>query len=395
MKPLHVLLIASLGLIYLSSCRSTQKLTEQGNYDTAIQQSVKRLAGKKRKKADEVWALEDAFFKANTQDMERIQQLRREGRSENWERIYDLARKVDKRQRRVRPLVPLRDDKGREAKFRFVKINGVIQEAKSKAAQHLYEVASTQLIVARQGDKQAAREAYEQLEGIKRFVPNYKNHEALMEEALTLGTQYVLFKVKQDGRAILPRDLEQALLSMDTRDMNSRWRIYDTESRRGISYDYEMVLMLENLEVSPERVRERSYVDEKEIEEGEKILLDENNNTVKDSSGNVVYVPNIRLVAAEVVEVYQTKAATVSGRLMVYDRRVQRLLNTETVTAEALFEHYAATFRGDRAALSSESKSIIGNSPRDFPPDELLLLEAAESLKPIVKQKIRRMKLPL
>ncbi|MEM1325467.1 MAG: hypothetical protein AAGI23_05910 [Bacteroidota bacterium] len=395
MKSLLWIITASFGLVFLGSCRSTQKLTEQGNYDNAIRLSVQRLAGKKKKKADEVWVLEDAFFKANARDMERIQQLRGEGRPENWAKIYDLARKVDRRQDLVRPLVPLRDNKGREAKFRFVKINGIIQEAKNKAAQHLYELATTEMILARQGDKRSAREAYEHLDNIKQYVPRYKNREVLMEEALVLGTQYVLFKVKQDRRAILSRDFERALLSIDVRDMNSRWRIYDTEAQRGVQYDYELVLMLENLEVSPERVRERSYRDEKEIEDGERVLLDDNGDTVKDSSGNVIKVPILKVIAADILEVHQTKEAIVTGRLMAYDRRRQRLIEEESVTAEALFEHYAATYRGDRRALSKESRRVIGNSPRDFPSDEMLLLEAVESLKPIVKQKIKRMKLPI
>lgn len=395
MKTQLFFILALFSIFAFSSCRSTQKLTETGNYDRAIRQSVNRLAGKKNKKAKEVWALEDAFFKANARDMERISQLRREGRSENWAAIYDVARKVDKRQDLVRPLIPLRDDRGREAKFKFVKINSTIQEARTKAAAHLYELGMRELALARQGSKQAAREAYEHFDDIKRYEARYKDREVRMEEALALGTQYILFKVKQDGRTVMPRDFEQALLAIDMRELNDKWKVYDAQPQRGITYDYEIVLMLQDLDVSPERVRERTYIEEHEIEEGKKMLLDENNNVVKDTSGNIVYVPNIRLAVAEILEMEQTKAATVTGKVMLYDRRRRRLLDSDEVTADALFEHVAATFRGDREALSSESKRLMGSNPVDFPPDDLLLLEAAESLKPIVLRKIRRLELPL
>lgn len=377
----------------INACRSSQKMVEQGDYDTAIRQSVQRLAGKKKKKAKEVRALQLALNKANRRDMERIEQLKNANRSENWERIYNLATDIERRQDRIQPLLPLVDDNGRPADFQFVRVNGILQEARSKATKHLYDLALTNLVRARRGDKLAAREAFDHLERSQRYLSPYKDRKDLMQEALDLGTNHILLTVRQDGRTILPVAFERELLRLNVADLNDRWRVFHTQERRNESYDYEVIIQLEQMEVSPESVRERSYQDEKEIETGDRTLLDDDGNEVKDSSGNVITVPIIKVISAEVLEIYQSKAATVSGSLLFYDRKQRQVIDSEFITAEASFENYAATFRGDRRALSNESRRLIGNSPRNFPSDEALLLDAADVLKPILMEKIRRMRL--
>ena len=114
---LTVLLLAS------TSCKVAQKMVERGDYDGAITLLTKKLAGKKKKKVKYVQALELAFEGATARDMAEIKTLRREGRGENWERIYDIQQKVKRRQRKVSPLLPLYDADGYKADFQFVKVD--------------------------------------------------------------------------------------------------------------------------------------------------------------------------------------------------------------------------------------------------------------------------------
>jgi hypothetical protein len=58
------------------------------------------------------------------------------------------------------------------------------------------------------------------------------------------------------------------------------------------------------------------------------------------------------------------------------------------LAVDAVFENYAATFMGDRRALSAESARRIGTSPLPFPADPAMLFQAAEMMKPTVKQHI-------
>ena len=63
-------------------------------------------------------------------------------------------------------------------------------------------------------------------------------------------------------------------------------------------------------------------------------------------------------------------------------------MKTIPANADAIFQNYAATFKGDREALTNETTQKIGNRPKPFPSTPDLLMLAADRLKPIVKQAI-------
>ena len=118
------------------------------------------------------------------------------------------------------------------------------------------------------------------------------------------------------------------------------------------------------------------------------LLLDKKGNVMKDSLGNDIKVPRKVFIRAQVFETYQTKVASISGRLEFYDLETRELVDTRPLAADAVFENYASTFRGDKRALQPETLKRIGNRPLPFPTDEALLLTAAERLKPVIKDHI-------
>jgi len=381
--------LAIISLV-LASCASPMKLVETGNYDQAIELAVKKLAGKKTKKTKYVMALEDAFYKTTTRDMAFADQLKKEGRPENWQKINDIYKKIRRRQDKIKPLLPLIDKDGIKADFRFVKVEGLELESKEKAATFLYEDARRLLTLAKEGDKMAAREAYTQLEKIKRYYTSFRDRTQLMNLAQELGTSYILFQMTNNAPVVLPLGFEREITRMSVNDLNSRWKEYHTRQQSEIEYDYKVVMNITAIQVSPGVVQERQYVDDREIEDGFDYVLDENGNVKKDTSGNDIKVPRIVVIRAEVLETYQNKAANVSGQLEYIDLRQNQIINTDRIAVEAIFENYAATFRGDDRALSKESKQRIGNRPLPFPENEDLLFTAAEELKPVIKEKIAR-----
>lgn len=243
---------------------------------------------------------------------------------------------------------------------------------------------------AREGDKPAAREAYHHLSKIDRFFNNYKDKSQLMQEARSLGVSHILFRMENAANVIIPRDFEQEVLRMSVQDLNELWREYHMRSPGNIRFDYEIVMSIQGIELTPERVREREYQETAEIKEGERNLLDDKGKEVKDSTGKVIKVPIIKVVQANILEVYQSKSALVSGTLFFYDKRRNSLMDSQPIAAEAIFEHYSSTFQGDRRALSNESRRRIGNRPISFPSNEALVLDAANVLKPIIKQKMEK-----
>jgi len=386
MKPAPIFILSL--ILLLSSCISPSKLVEMGDYDQAIDLSVKRLSGKKKKKTTLVKTLETAFEKATRQDMRLAESLEKEGRPENWERINAIHRQIGRRQSRIEPLLPLVDEHGYKAKFQFVRIEDLEQKSRENAAEYFYNKAATLLTQAKKGDKPAAREAFDNLQQINRYYKDYKDKNRLELEALELGAIHILIKPENASNAILPKNFERELLQFSTGDLETTWRKYYNNPQSRNAFDYIVLVKMVNIGLSPEMVKEREYVDYKEIEEGWEYVLDQNGNVMKDSLGNDIKVPKKIFVTANVLEVYQHKVASVSGRVEFLERQTGNILGTENITADAIFENYASTFRGDKRALSEETKRRIGNSPMPFPPDEVLLMQAAGMLKPVIKQKI-------
>lgn len=382
------MLFFAFSLFLLGSCSSPQRLLDSGDYDAAIDLCIRRLSGKEKKKSEYVRTLEDAFEKATSRDMRLAESLEREGRPENWERINEIHRAIQRRQGRVEPLLPLIDENGYKASFQFVRIDELEQKSKENAATYFYNRATELIGRAEKGDKLAARQAYAELGQIDRYYRDFRDKELLKQRALDLGTDHILVSVVNDAPVALPQRFEEELLQLSVGDLNSQWRLFYTNNKARNYFDYLAKVRFTDIAVSPERVQERSYVEHKEIEEGWEYVLDANGNVLKDSLGNDVRVPKKIFISAEVLEVYQSKVASLSGRVEWMEIRTNNLLRSEPVAVDAVFENYASTFRGDRRALSAESLSRIGNTPQPFPTNESLLLLAARMIRPSVKQKL-------
>lgn len=388
MRTLTLTLPAFLLISLLTACVSPQKLVERGDYDAAIETALRRLAGKKNKKAKLVLALEEAFEKANQRDLSAANRLKRQGRAEFWPRIHDYYERIRHRQEMVAPLLPLVSKEGITANFRFVKVDELEYEARQNAAEYHYVEAKRLLREAERGDKLAARRAYAELESTRTYFERYKEREALQLRAHALGQTKVLVKLDNQSPTVLPRQLEQDIETIGLHDLNSFWKAYYTNNAREQNFDYEIVMRITQVDVSPGLVKQREYEEYEEVQDGEVYVLDENGNILTDSLGNELTEPRFIRVGARVVENYQSKSAFIGGRLEFYDKRSNNLIDSRPLRAEALFENYAATFQGDKRALSAETRQRIGNRPQPFPSGEALLFQAAEQLKPFIKQQI-------
>jgi len=393
MKIKNLLFVALYAIGFstlLLSCQSATKMVERGNYDQAITYTVKKLVGKKKKKTKFVNPLVNAFNRANARDLKTINNLKIGGQADRWDKIAIIYKGIQKRQNKVAPLMPIYDENGYEATLNMVDVSGAAQESNKKAAEYNYVLAKKLLAQAEKGDRFAAREAYDKLEKTEQYFRNYKDKSALQKRALNLGTTYILLTMKNNSRTLLPRDFEREITSFTTHQMNSRWKEYHVQAKTGLNYDYKVVMNFRNIEVSPSLVKEREYEDNKEIEEGWEYVLDSNGNVLKDTSGNDVKIPKKVIIRARIFESFQSKEAHIAGVLEFYDNQSKEVIRRETIAADAIFENYASTYQGDKRALSPDSKRRIGNRPLPFPTDADLLLDAADILKPVIKDKIER-----
>lgn len=385
----NVLLSLLIVLISFTSCRDIQKLVDQGRYDEAMAKAVKKLSRQKKKNPKYVIGLERAFEKLTSRDMAAINQLSKENKGSNWARVYDLTQQIERRQNLVSPLLPLYDKNGYQANFQFIRTESIAQEAKTKAAKYHYHRAEELMALAEAGDKQAARNAHYELEKIDFYFRNYKAKDRMKKRAKDLGLTRVFFAIKNSAPVLMPLGLERELLDVSVRDINEEWNVYYTKADPAINFDYNIVLDIRDIDVSPDRIREEVYTDAKDIIDGWEYVLDNNGNVAKDSLGNDITQDRVVRVYADVIRVFQDKAAHINGSLEFIDNDTKELIRSESFSVDAHFDHEAARFNGDRRALSSRSLNFIGNEPVRFPADDELVLQAADELKIIVKNKIQ------
>lgn len=375
-------------LFGLQACSNPERLVDRGRYDQAIDITVRKLSRKSRKKAKLVLALEEAVQKANERNLRSIEYLKREGKPENWETINLHYRHIMARQRKVRPLLPLIDDRGRQANIELVDVSEKEMQSKKKAAEVLYATAQRELERARRGDRFAARKAYEELGRIDQYYRSYRDKDDLRNEARELGMTRILVRMRNQTNLIIPKDFERELLQISVRDLNHDWLDFSLGAEEGARYDYASFVNIVGLEVSPEQLQERSYTDSREIEDGTEPVLDSEGNARRDSLGNTIVQPRMRTITCQVLERRQFKAAAVTANLEIFDEQRREMIKRVPLQTEAVFENFAGRFNGDRRALSPESQQRIGNEIVPFPPDELLIIQAAELLKPMVKDAI-------
>ena len=365
------------SLIFIMGCVSSEKYLQKGQYDKAINKSVKKL----RKDAGndkELYVLKEAYTKANSFDMDRISFLEKEGRDENYLDIYNLYIRLDNRQDRIKTLPT-----SLMSEFEIIDYDDRLITSKEQAAEVSYERGVEYL---ERGDRESARLAYYEFDRVRSIYANYKDVDVRLRDAQYLGTNQVLFVIENNSQSVLPERFDEELRKIGLSDLNGRWIQYSVYENEEVEYDYFVVLNIKNIAVSPERIDREKYTDSKEIQDGTKYVLDERGNVKKDSLGNDIREPNMITVEAEVTQARQWKEGIVGGTIDYIDLRTDQLVKTEAISVTALFEHFSATFAGDDRALSDESKKKLGDDPLPFPPSEVMLMDAADLLKDRTKE---------
>ncbi|NNE27976.1 MAG: hypothetical protein HKN09_14115 [Saprospiraceae bacterium] len=374
------LIYFTLALTLIASCRSIEKMVDNGQYDEAIIFAAEKLAGKKNKKTKYVKGLERAFTKITKKDMDMIAFYDGYNNPENWDLIYDIATRMKARQNRIASFLPLISKDGYEARFTFVKVNNILAEASEGASDFHYTNATALLESARNGDRYAARDAFSALRQIDYYKSNYKDADVLMNEALALGKTHILLDIDNASATLMPIEFDEMMRSINVFSLNSRWKEYHL-NHEGIDIDYVAKLVIDVVDVSPEREIIEHHVDEKKVKDGWRYLLDENGNVKKDTSGNDIKVDRFKTIRAEVTEVTRDKRAFVSGYLIFENVKTAAVLEKEAISVEAVFNDFSSWFRGNRKALCDKSRRSLKRHPLAFPDDYSMILDASEKLK--------------
>ena len=384
------------ALIFLifscSSIKNTQEAISNGNYDSAINSAIKKLKRNKTKKRNQpyILLLEEAFEKAAVKDLARINFLKKDKNPENIETIFVLYEQLKRRQEILKPLLPLYIvNENRDAVFLFTNYDDAIIENKNQLSDYLYAKAKGLFNIDSKFDYRAA---YGDLAYIEKVNPNFKDVRNLMNVARERGLDFVIVSMKNETQKVIPKKLEEDLLNFDTYGLNDLWTVYHASKDPRVQYDFGLELNLRNIQVSPERVREKEINKEKEIKDGFTYLLDTKGDQVLDEDGNKIKVDKMVPVRCEIYQFTQFKSAKVTGKVKYVDLNSKQIIQTYPIASEYIFQHRYAQFKGDKRALESSFLDLIRLRVVQFPANEQMIYDSVQDLKQKLKSIITRNK---
>ncbi len=369
--------------VLLFGCASPSRLVKNQEYDQAIEKLSKSLrTGTPKEK--HVKLLRQAFHAANQRDHDRIMLLRQSGQPDIWSDIHFRYLAMNHRQDLIKGLP---DAVKQGVNFRPIDYGADIAESRNKASAYLY-ARSEQLL--KSNDRADARKAYDLLLELTQINRNYRDTEILMRQALLQGTNQVLLAFDNQAGMPLPDGFTDRLMAFNPADFRDEFVQYDLYAFDGKNYDFTIWITLKNIRVSPEQVESRSFTETREIEDGTKPKRDDEGNIVLDEDGKVVEVPNYRTVSAIVYETLLNKSALLEGSVDYMRNYDNSIVYSIPISATNNFNHAFASVNGDLKAISKETRQMMQNKHIPFPPDGLMVLEAAKALNESARRSINR-----
>jgi|TARA_B110000503_G_scaffold73168_1_gene113077 hypothetical protein len=375
-----------------SSIKNTQEAISNGNYDRAINTAIENLKRNKTKKGNQpyILLLEEAFVKATAKDLARINFLKKDNNPEKIETIFVLYEQLKRRQEFLTPLLPLYVvNENRNAVFQFTNYDDAIIENKNQLSDYLYAKVKRLFSI---GTKLEYRAAYNDLAYIEKVNPNFKDVRTLLNVARERGLDFVIVSMKNETQKVISERLEEDLLNFDTYGLNDLWTVYHGAKDSNIAYDFGLELNLRNIQVSPEQVREKEIIKEKQVVDGFNYLLDTNGDQILDKEGNKIKVDKLVSVRCELYQFTQFKSSKVTGQVRYVDLSTKQTIQTYPIASAFAFQHKYAQFKGDKRALESSFLDLIRLRVLPFPSNEQMIYDAGQDLKQKLKSIITRNK---
>ena len=379
MKKITLLFLA----LVVASCgvKQTQSMLSNGDYDGAIYSAIDALRSNKNAKGkqDYVYLLEEAFAKAKQRDLETLNLLSKEKSPANYEKIYNLYTQLNSRQERIKPILPLQLLKeGRNAIFPMDDYSDDLVNSKTNLSGFLYANAK-KLMTSK--NKMDFRQAFDDLTYLEKLNPNYKDVRTLMDDAQFKGTDFVHVYTKNETNMVIPVKLQDDLLDFSTYGINDKWTVYHNNKQKNISYDFAMMVNFRAIAISPEQIKEKQFIKEKQIKDGVKNLVDANGNIVKDSLGKPIKVDNMKSITVSIYEFTQFKSCKVTAKVDYINLKTNQLLDAYPVTSEFIFSYIYANYNGDKRAVEETYYQYFDRRAVPFPTNEQMVYDTGEDLK--------------
>jgi len=379
-------------LIALNSCslKQTQNNLASGNYDAAIDMALSNLRSNKDKKGkqDYIYLLEEAFAKAKERDLNTINFLSKENNPNNLDKIFTTYIALNDRQEKIKPLLPLRlINEGRNALFPFDNYNDQIISSKNELSNFLYSNAKALM---QTKSKVNYRLVYDDLAYLEKINPGFKDISKMMSEAQFKGTDFVFVTAKNETNMVIPTTLQNDLLDFKSYKLNDKWTVYHATKQKDVYYDYSMQINFRSILISPEQIKEREFIKERQIVDGQKKQLDANGNVVVDRQGKPILIDNIVDARVNIYEVRQFKSCQITAKVDYIDNNTKQFINTFPISSEFVFENIYATYKGNPRAAEDNYYGYFEKKIVPFPTTEQMIYDTGEDLKSKINGVITR-----
>lgn len=380
-KWIFILVLFSL----FQSCQTPSKMIQQGNYHAACLKLIDKVNTSSPKEKN-LRLLEQAFHTANQQDHDRISLLKASGEPDIWPEVFSLFSRMNERQVGVKAL-----SESTKSTIGFIPLdlNKEIALARSKAKDYLFARANDLL---KSNLKADAREAVDILNELKIISPGYPGWNELMDRAIVQATNRVIVVFVNQSGVNIPFQVEQELMQFSPKELNEQFLQFDLVHQKGVVYDYQIEVVLQKINISPERVDRRRFIEKKEIQDGMQPVRDENGTIVLDSAGKVLEEPRFRMIEAIVNETFLSKGAQLLASVDFYSLTDDRLMQRSPVESVVSFNHRFAIVNGDLRAVSAATTAMMNNGPVPFPPDGNMIMDAAKQLNESLRARFKKEK---
>ncbi len=374
-------------ILFIAGCSSTDKLIRKGKYDKAFKRSLKKVT-RNPQNEKEVYNLATAYNKAQENSEEHIKELISSGQPDIWDDVYYEYNQMNYRYNKIKPVLPLKY-KGKNLEIKHNDYYNLAINAKKKAAEYHYVLGKKLL---NSNNKTDIRKAYYEFDKVLTYFDNYKDAKQLRETAYQKGISHVAVFVVNHSKYKLYKDYLEALYDFDISRLNGEWTKFELVETpyEPNNKDGYIKVVIDDIEISPERVESNTYVVEKNIVVGEDYVYDENGHIVTDSTGQPITQPVMGKAKCIVKETHLKKDGYIKATVLYLGSDKKYLIKKSPIGADQHFEYAFARADGDLRVLDDRVRKLLQNEPSGFPPDETIIRDLFHNLSGALYENIRR-----
>lgn len=374
-----IYLITAITFFVLSSCsKSGTKALQNGNfYEAVLQSTEKLLKDTDNSKASAV--LPEAYRNAQNEFLRDIERTKLADLQFRWELVLDYYIRLNEMQRAIDRCAACRRLVNPQSYF------SEEQNARNNAAAERYTLA-IDLLNARPQNREAAKAAYNHLERITVFAPNYKDVGQRMDDALNAASYHVVLEQPKINSRLYQYSNEYFQDRIDefvrtNRRMNRFVQFYSPEEATKTKLKPDQVVRLEFIDF---------VVGETNVTNDRVTVISKDSVKTGEATVNGKKVPVYGKVQAQLTRSRKVVRSRGLLAIEIFDFQTNKVLLREEIPGEYNWVNEWATYNGDDRALTTADRALADRRELLPPPPQQLFLEFTKPIYDQVTSRIKR-----